>query len=154
MQQKKKRKRLYLFSLTKLIVLCFDVSNQEENQFGVNQDFTINNFLCKPRQWSYFFLQLKHWKVITILLPFSSTSFQSKKNPVQTVILSALLMIVLIVIGTRYFIVFIQDQRFHIFFNSTFSHSKYLYQYFETLLQCPELYYQVVFLLCLDVSNV
>ena len=28
---KKKRKRLYLFSLTKLIVLCFDVSNQEEN---------------------------------------------------------------------------------------------------------------------------
>ena len=38
----KKEKRLYLLNLQKLIVLHFDVNNQEENLFRVNQDFTIN----------------------------------------------------------------------------------------------------------------
>ena len=41
-QVAKKEKRLYLLNLQKLIVLHFDVNNQEENLFRVNQDFTIN----------------------------------------------------------------------------------------------------------------
>ena len=38
----KKEKRLHLLKLKKLIVLYFDVNNQEESYFWVNQDSTIN----------------------------------------------------------------------------------------------------------------
>ena len=38
----KKEKRLYLLKLKKLIVLYFDVNNQEKSYFWVNQDSTIN----------------------------------------------------------------------------------------------------------------
>ena len=50
----KKEKRLYPLNLQKLIVLHFDVNNQEENQFGVNEDFTINTLTMAFCLWLVF----------------------------------------------------------------------------------------------------
>ena len=50
----KKKKRLYLFNLQKLIVLHFDDNNQKENQFGVNQDFTINKLIMQIKVLALF----------------------------------------------------------------------------------------------------
>ena len=50
----KKEKTLYLFNLQKLIVLHFDDNNQKENQFGVNQDFTINKLIMQIKVLALF----------------------------------------------------------------------------------------------------